>query len=176
MVAFTYPTVICKILTLVYHWLFERYWLPLYSRRGETPFRPNSKTERQQSVNDVRSCKSSNWNVIWSLLSRIDRLAAYIAKKESRTLLAPFSKWASTERQQSLAFHHRQSKWDVAGIVCIQCFDRFDKLKCSWTLDSGIVNGTSCDCLGGFRTNISCLSAYHGCQFLVYRYLQSRAI
>jgi len=32
MVAFSYPTVQCKILTLVYHWLFEMYWLPLYSK------------------------------------------------------------------------------------------------------------------------------------------------
>jgi len=60
MVAFRYPTVNCKILTLVYHWLFEMDWLPLYSEEGETPLRPNSKTERQQSVNDFRSGKSSN--------------------------------------------------------------------------------------------------------------------
>jgi len=60
MVTFRYLTVNCKILTLGYHWLFELYWLPLYSKTWETPFQPKSETGRQQRVNDVRSCKSSN--------------------------------------------------------------------------------------------------------------------
>jgi len=96
MVTFRYPTVHCNILTLVYHWLFEMYCLPLYSKDEETPFRPNSKTEHQQSVNDFRSSKSSNYNVIWSLLSRIDILAACISKKDSLTLPASFWIWVST--------------------------------------------------------------------------------
>jgi len=176
MVVFRYPTVNCKILTLVYHWLFEMYWLPLYSKRGETAFWPNSKTAHPQSTNNYRSCKWSNYNVIWSLLSIIDRLAAFIGRNQSHTLPAPFWKWASMERQWYLAFHHGQSKCDVAIIDCIQCFDRFYRLKRSWTLGCGIVNEMSCNCLGGCRANISCLSAYHGCQFLVYRCLRSRAI
>jgi len=176
MVTFRYPTVNCKILTLGYHWLFELYWLPSYSKTGETPFRPNSKTERQQRVNDLRSCKSCNYNVIWSLLSIIDTLAAFIGKKASCTLPAPFWKLASMERQRYLAFHHGQSKCDVAVIVCIRCFDLCCRPKRSWTLGCGIVNETSCDCLGGCRTNNSCLSAYHGGQFLVYGCLRSRDI
>ena len=108
MVAFIYPTVNCTILTLVYHWLFEMYWLPVYSKRGETPFQHNSKTERQQSVNDFKSCKSSNWNVIWSMLAKIDILAAFIGNKQCCTLPAPFWKRPSTECQQYLVLHPGQ--------------------------------------------------------------------
>jgi len=36
MVAFRYPTILCKILTLVHHCLCSIYWLPLKSKQAET--------------------------------------------------------------------------------------------------------------------------------------------
>jgi len=103
-------------------------------------------------------------------------LAAFIAKKGSRTLPAPFWKWASTQCQRYLEFYHGKIKCGVAVIVYIRSFDRFCRLKCSWTLGCSIIHETSCDCLEGCRANFSCLSVYIGCPFLVYRCLRSFAI
>ena len=46
--------------------------------------------ERQWSVNDLRSSKYGNPLVTWSLLCIMDVLAAFIDKRDSNTVTAPF--------------------------------------------------------------------------------------
>ena len=62
--------------------------------------------ECQQSVNVFWSCKSGKSKAIWSFLYIIKVLDAFIEKIDNHTLCAPSWKWASTEGQQFLAFHH----------------------------------------------------------------------
>jgi len=60
MVAFRYPTVNCKILTLVLHCHFLMYWQPLYSKQVERHSLPHPENERQWSVNNWWSCILGN--------------------------------------------------------------------------------------------------------------------
>ena len=55
----------------------------------------------------------------------------------------------------------------MAVIDIIRSFDRFCRLKHSWTLICRFVNEISCYHPGGHRRNISCLSSYTGCRLHV---------
>jgi len=133
----------------------------------------HSENERQRSVHNVQSFKSGNWKVYFSLLCISVVLAAYKFQADNDTLHALSWKWMSTECQQLLALHDGQSKGKMAANVYIWSFERFHSLKCSGSLSCSIENEWSCNCLGGCQRTISCLSAYKGCQNLVYRCLWS---
>jgi len=60
MVAFRYPTVNCKILTMVLHCHFLMYWQPLYSKQVERCSLPHPGNERQWSINNWWSCILGN--------------------------------------------------------------------------------------------------------------------
>jgi hypothetical protein len=51
---------------------------------------PHFENERQQSVNDIWTCKYVNWNAICLLLFIIIILAAFIGKTERDRATAPF--------------------------------------------------------------------------------------
>jgi len=152
-----------------------RCWPHFKSKEKVTRSIPHSEIERQQSVNDCLSCMSGNWCVIWSLLYISIVLAAFVRQRESDMLPARSWKWESVECQWFLTLHDCFSKREMVAIVNIQSFDWFFRLKRSWSLSCNFENKLSCDCLGCCRRNISCLSAYKGCQNLVYRYLWSFA-
>jgi len=80
MVAFRYPTVNCKILTVVLHFHFLMYWQPLYSKQGERRSMPHPAYERQSSVNNWSSCILGNLNGAWSHVSINKWLAACMSK------------------------------------------------------------------------------------------------
>ena len=46
--------------------------------------------ERQRSVNDLWFCKYGNYTAIWSLLCITDVSAAFIGKRDSNMVTAPF--------------------------------------------------------------------------------------
>jgi len=152
-----------------------RYWLASMAKDRPTHSLPHSGIERQRSINNVWSCKSGNSKAIWSFLSIIKVLAAFIGNKDSDTLHATTWKWASTDRQQFLGFHHGQSTGDVSVIVYIRFFDHFSRLNHSSTPSCIMVDEVRCYCLGGCRGIFACLSARRGCQFLCNRELQSFA-
>jgi len=51
---------------------------------------PNYYNERQPSVNDFWICKQLNWKVISSLLFIINRLAAFVGKRDRGAVTATF--------------------------------------------------------------------------------------
>jgi len=60
-----------------------------------------NENERQRpSVNDLWFCKYGNYTLIWLLLFITDVLAAFVGKRDSNNLTAPFGKCASTERHR----------------------------------------------------------------------------
>jgi hypothetical protein len=61
---------------------------------------PHFCNERQLSVNDFWIRKQLNWKVICSLLFTINRLVAFVGKRDSRGVTATFWYWASTERSR----------------------------------------------------------------------------
>jgi len=89
MVAFRYPTVNRKILTLVCHRLFWMYCLPLESKSTEMQSLHHPEIERQWGVNDFRSCILGNLSADRLPTVITEVLAASIGKRESYTLPAP---------------------------------------------------------------------------------------
>jgi len=82
-VVFSYPTVNCKILTMVLHCHFLMYWHPLYSKQVERHSLPHPENERQSSVNNWRSCIFGNLSGAWSHVSINKWLAAFMSKWEN---------------------------------------------------------------------------------------------
>ena len=80
MVAFWYPTVNCKLLTMVLHCHFLMYWQPLYSEQVERRSLPHPENERQSSVNNLWSCILGNLCGAWSHASINKWLAAIMSK------------------------------------------------------------------------------------------------
>jgi len=105
------------------------YWLAFQAQERATLSLPHSEYEHQWSVNNFWSYKSGNSEAIWSLLCIIKVLAAYIGKRDRATFSAPSWKWASTEHERFLAFHHCSSKRDASVIVYIPCSDSLPMLN-----------------------------------------------
>jgi len=80
MVAFRYPTVNCNILTMVLHFHFPMYWLPLYIKQVERRSLPHPENERQSSVNIWWSCILGSLSGAWSHVSINKWLAAFMSK------------------------------------------------------------------------------------------------
>jgi len=80
LVRFRYPTVNCKILTMVLHCHFLMYWKPLYSKQVERRSLPHPENERQSSVNIWRSCILGNLSRAGSHVSINKWLAAFMSK------------------------------------------------------------------------------------------------
>jgi len=78
MVAFRYPTVICKILTMVMHCHFLMNWQPSYSKQVEWRSLPHPENECHWSVNDWWSCILGNLSGAWSHVSINKCLAAFM--------------------------------------------------------------------------------------------------
>jgi len=133
----------------------------------------SAKNMHKRSVNDCKSCESGTYRAMWSLLDIITVLAAIIGQRECDTLPAWSWKRVSTECQQFLVLHHGESKHDGAITVHVRCCELVFMLNGSQTLSCSFQTESSCDCPGGCCMNISGLSAYKGCQLLVYRCLQS---
>jgi len=135
---------------------------------------PHHENERQRSINDF--CSGIMGNLGGNRLHIVINwlLTTFIGKSESETLPAPSSKWASTECQRLLAFHHGLSQRGVAVIVYIHRFDCYYTLKGSRILSGSSVNEISCYCPRGCGLNIPYISAYKGCHILLYGWLWSR--
>jgi len=96
MVAFRFPTVNHKILTMVRPCSFWMYWPPLWSKYVDKRSLTHPGNERQCSVNDFRSCILNNQSGHWLQIVITEVLASFICKNRSNTLPAPSWKWAST--------------------------------------------------------------------------------
>jgi hypothetical protein len=134
---------------------------------------PHHENECQWSVNDCWSCIMGKLggNRLHIVINWL--LTAFIGKSESETIPAPSSKWASTECQRLLAFHHGQSQRVVAVIAYIHHFDCYYTLKCSRILSGCSVNEISRYCPGGCGQNILYISGYKGGHILRYGCLWS---
>jgi hypothetical protein len=66
------------------------YWQLLLVKETATQSSPHSENKRQRSVNDLWLFKHGNQAVLWSLLGIINVLAAFIGKRDSTTVIAPF--------------------------------------------------------------------------------------
>jgi hypothetical protein len=75
-VAFSYVTVDCKILTSVHHSPFSMYWLPQWWKQIGTHAIPHPEHERQQSDTDFGSCIFGNMSGAWSHTSTNKDMAA----------------------------------------------------------------------------------------------------
>jgi len=80
MVTFRYPTVNCKILTMVLHCHFLMYWQPSYCKQVERRSLPHPENECQWSVNNGWSCVLGNLSGTWSHVSMNNWLAAVMSK------------------------------------------------------------------------------------------------
>jgi len=101
-----YPTANHIMFTLVCHCPFLMYWPSLWSKTGETHSLTHSDNASQQCINDCGSCILGNLSGNWIQTFINEVKATFQRKRESDRLPAPFSKWASPERQQRLALHH----------------------------------------------------------------------
>jgi hypothetical protein len=93
-----------KVSEVIGQWYTDWYaqptcWPPLPAKEEPTQSLTHSEHEHQWCVNDLWSCKYGNSIVIWLLLCTTDVLAAYIGKRESNMVTAPFWEWASMECQ-----------------------------------------------------------------------------
>jgi len=95
--------------------------------------------------------------------------------KRKRHAPCPILKMSVNGVSTILALHHGESKHDVAVDDYIRSCDWFFRLECSGSLSGSFEDEWSCDCPGGWRGNIACISGYKGCQLPVYRCLRSFA-
>jgi hypothetical protein len=102
-------------------------------------------------------------------------LAAFIGKRQSESLPAPWWKWVSMECQPLLAFHYGELPQAVAIFVYIRGINCFGTLQGSQILSSSGVNNMGCYCPGRCGGNIPHRSAHNGCHILVYGYFWSSA-
>ena len=105
MVAFRYLTVTSKIFTMVCRCSFWMNRPPCGSQYVDKRSLHHPGNERQQSVNDFRSCLLGNQSRHWLQLVITEVLAFFISKSRSDTLRAPSWKWASNEHQQCKVTH-----------------------------------------------------------------------
>jgi len=80
MVAFRYPTVNFKILSMVQHCHFLMYWQPFYSKQVERRSLPHPENEHQSSVNNWWTCISGNLSGAWSHITMNKWIAAFMSK------------------------------------------------------------------------------------------------
>jgi len=85
--------------------------------------------EGQWSVNDLWLCKYGNYTVIWLLLSMTNVLAAFIDKRDSNTITAPFREWVSTERQRFVVLWPLSSHRDLVAVMHNRCIASFCSQK-----------------------------------------------
>jgi len=85
--AFRYPNVYPKILTLVLHWLFLMYWPPLESKTTESHCLPHGENMSQWSVNDFWSCIL--WQSEWQLDADIHKWGIGCIDKQKREWHTP---------------------------------------------------------------------------------------
>jgi len=102
-------------------------WLVLSPKRQMTRLLPHPKSEPQWRANDLSSYTFDNqWAPLLSL-TKVTLLIGVIAEKAIHTLIAPFKKWASTERQQLLPLHCGNSTGYVVtstNHLTISCISR----------------------------------------------------
>jgi len=147
---------------------WRNFWPPLKAKQVVIPSLCHHENECQLSVNDCWWCILGNLggDRLYRVINRV--LAPWIGKRESETLPAPCWKWASTECQRLLPFHHDSSQCDVAIMVYIPRIDCFYSLKGGRILSNSSVYEISCYCPGGCGGNILYISAYKGCLILLY--------
>jgi len=79
------------------------------------------------SFNDLWCWTNGNYIVISSLLCVTDVLAAFVGKRDSNTVTAPFTEWESTERQRFVVLSLRSLHSDLVALMhhrCIGCWYR----------------------------------------------------
>ena len=64
-----------------------------------TWIQPNAENNSYKSDNDFLLCRYVNWEAIWSRVRITNIFAAFIAERESDTVIAPIPNGASTECQ-----------------------------------------------------------------------------
>jgi len=154
---------------------FRNYWPPLYVKQIVIPCLPLLHNDHQWSINDCWSCIVGYLGGDRLLTVINEVLASSIGQSQWEMLLAISWKWAATEHERVLPFHHGYSQCNMAITVYIHCFDCFCTPKDSRTLTGCSVNGLSCYCHGGCGRNIPYISAYKCCHSLVYECLWSSA-